>query len=213
MRRKLIQDVGFNDTLEPTSYKIYPEEILPSGQYRRIRCPYYVRWKSMLERCYSDKFHEKQHTYKDCTVCEEWLYFSNFKRWMINQDWEGKHLDKDLLCKGNSVYSPSACVFVSRVVNNFTVDNHTSRGEYLLGVSWVKRTSKYVAAGIRDPITNITYSIGYFDTELEAHFAWKKRKHELSCALANSYYVTDTRIKTVLLYKYKNYKIVEEGLK
>lgn len=50
-----------------------------------------------------------------CSVCEEWLTFSNFKRWMEQQDYEGKALDKDLLVSQNKTYSSETCVFVPRI--------------------------------------------------------------------------------------------------
>ena len=75
-------------------------------------CPFYRRWVHMLERCYSERYQEKKPTYIGCTVCEEWLRFSNFKSWMETQDWEGKHLDKDLLVEGNKIYSPDTCILV-----------------------------------------------------------------------------------------------------
>ena len=74
-------------------------------------------------------------TYKGCSVSEEWLRFSNFKRWMEKQDWDGKQLDKDILFEGNKVYSAETCVFVTSVVNSFTSDSGAKRGEWLIGVS------------------------------------------------------------------------------
>ena len=38
----------------------------------------YKLWSHMLERCYSDKYHETRPTYKNCTVCQRWLCFANF---------------------------------------------------------------------------------------------------------------------------------------
>lgn len=81
------------------------------------RCPFYARWHSMITRCYSEKFQYKNPSYIGCSVCDEWLTFSNFKRWMEQQDWHGKDLDKDILVKGNRVYSPETCMFVDRKTN------------------------------------------------------------------------------------------------
>ena len=38
----------------------------------------YECWHRMMERCYSEKCHEKHPTYKNCTVCQRWHSFSNF---------------------------------------------------------------------------------------------------------------------------------------
>lgn len=74
-------------------------------------------WHSMLQRCYDNKFHNRYPTYKDCTVCEEWLLLSNFKRWFDENYIDGYVLDKDILFKGNKVYSPNTCCFVPHEVN------------------------------------------------------------------------------------------------
>ena len=88
----------------------------------------------MLARCYSAKFQEHCPTYTGCTVAEDWLKFSNFKDWMEKQQWEGKQLDKDILFEGNKVYGPDTCVFVSPMVNTFTIDSGAARGKWLIGV-------------------------------------------------------------------------------
>ena len=33
----------------------------------------YVVWCNMINRCYSEKWHEKYPIYKDCYCCERWL--------------------------------------------------------------------------------------------------------------------------------------------
>ena len=137
----------------------------------------------MLKRAYCPKYHQKHPTYKDVTVCEEWYTFSNFRSWMIQQDWEGKELDKDLLIEGNKVYSPEACVFVDRMTNQFTVDGGATRGDYMLGVCWDYVNGKF-RTQCRNPFTGKREHLGYFASEIEAHLAWKRRKHELSLQLA-----------------------------
>ena len=75
----------------------------------------------MLERCYSQKTQEKHTTYKECSVSEEWYNFQNFAEWMDkNYNYETMqkwHLDKDILFKGNKIYSPERCAFVPQEIN------------------------------------------------------------------------------------------------
>jgi hypothetical protein len=195
--RKPVYGVGINDSDYVTERK---EKV--NGKWKVLwKCPYYCRWRDMLARCYSEKYQERYPTYKGCTVIDEWLLFSNFKRWMEKQDWEGKDLDKDLLVEGNKVYSPETCVFVPQLVNSFLIDCGAIRGEYPIGVSWRKALSK-LQAYCRNPFTKKLEHLGYFLDPDEAHEAWKKRKHELACQLADSEYVTDDRIKEVLRNKY-----------
>ncbi len=209
-KKGLLFGVGINDVNTPTKYKVFPEERVPSGGFRRKACPYYNKWSSMMERCYSTKCQERYPTYIGCTVSEAWLYFSNFKKWMKTQVWEGLQLDKDLLYEGNKVYSEDTCVFIHGRVNNFTIDRGAVRGKLLIGV--FLEYGKYKAQ-CRNSFTlgGSTY-IGSYDTELEAHLAWKERKHDYALQLADSEYVTDDRVREALRNKYKNFTVFEKHI-
>lgn len=105
----------------------------------------YRTWYSMLNRCYSEKFHEKQSEYKDCEVDEYWHNFQNFGDW-YEQNWKNWmdsswHLDKDILVKGNKIYSPNTCCFVPKEVNNLLIKSLKSKGENSIGVQ--KRGDKF----------------------------------------------------------------------
>ena len=108
-RRKLVHGVGVNDADYIVTSKIGGEV---------IRCPFYNAWKNMLKRAYFGPYKQKNPTYIGCSVCGEWLIFSNFKTWMKRQDWQGKELDKDILTVGNKIYSPETCCFVSHEINS-----------------------------------------------------------------------------------------------
>ena len=165
-------------------------------------CPYYLAWKNMLKRCYSTQYKERNPTYKGCSVSEEWLTFSNFKSWMEVQDWEGMQLDKDLLFEGNKVYSAETCVFVTRVVNSFTIDRCASRGEWMVGVTWHKGASKFESQ-CSNPFTKKHEYLGLFDCEKEAHQEWLNRKLELAHLLATEQ--TNERVGKALIERYTNY--------
>jgi len=167
-------------------------------------CPFYRVWQSMLERCYSAKYQERYPTYKGCTVLEEWHTFSNFRAWMVTQDWEGKQLDKDLLFEGNKLYSPDTCVFVTPSVNTFANDCGSSRGEWLIGVYWHKPTEKFLAR-CSNPFTKKLEHLGYFTCEQEAHNAWAKRKLELAHLLAAEQ--EDPRVAKALIDRYMTTQI------
>ena len=158
----------------------------------------------MIERCYSEKLQEKCPTYKGCHVYEPWLTFSNFKSWMEQQEWDGMQLDKDLLFEGNKEYHPDKCVFVHRKVNTFLLDCGATRGRYRTGVSLYKSSkSKPYQSRCSNPLTGREEHIGYFETEQEAHEAYKKRKYEIAIELANSEYVKDERVKKALIERFK----------
>lgn len=121
-KNKLVYDVGINDLQEPTRV-----------QGNKITS--YVCWKDMLKRCYSEKYHSKQPTYIECTVCHEWLLFSNFKKWYNENHIIGFHLDKDILVEGNKVYSQDICRFVPPNINTLLNDRGNARGNLPLGIT------------------------------------------------------------------------------
>lgn len=82
----------------------------------------YNTWKCMLERCYNPKSSKTNPTYIECSVCKEWLNFQVFADWFDENYIDGCHIDKDIKIKGNKVYSPEACMFVSQAEN--TIDAH-----------------------------------------------------------------------------------------
>lgn len=146
----------------------------------------YRRWQNMLGRCYDEK--HKYLTYEDAKVCEEWLYYPNFKKW-YNENYyevgeERMELDKDILSKGNKVYSPDNCVFVPKLINSFFTKRGNGRGKYPLGVSLCKDTNRYRATmnykgkGIK---------IGRFDTVEEAFLKYKECKEKYTKLLAEEY--------------------------
>ena len=203
-KKRLVFGVGINDA----DYVVrkYEEIGYIDGKRKQKlvwECPFYRTWNHMLARCYSTKFQEKRPTYIGCTVSDEWKTFSKFKSWMEKQDWEGNQLDKDLLVEGNKVYSHDSCVFVSLLVNSFTVDCRAARGEWMVGVNWDKQAGKF-RAQCSNPFTKRQENLGLFTCEQQAHNAWAKRKLELAHELAETQ--TDPRVAEALIERYTNYK-------
>ena len=192
-RRRPIYGIGINDA-------DYVTQKIVNG--KTVTCPFYQTWKGMMTRCYSEKYQEKYPTYKGCSVCEEWLTFCNFKAWMEKQYWYMMELDKDLLVRGNKLYSPETCIFISNELNQFTVKGDASRGNYPIGVYFHKKAGKLVAQ-CRNPFTEKREHLGLFDCPNEAYEAWKIRKHEH--ALTWSSKVEDPRLKQALQTRYKPY--------
>jgi hypothetical protein len=165
MKRKLVYGVGINDASYVIKYKV------KEGKW--VSCPYYERWRKMLERCYSSKYHARQPTYTACSVHEDWHTFSTFKTWMVVQDWEGKHLDKDLLVEGNKTYSKDTCLFVSRGLNNLFLSKPSLRGEYPLGVTFDVAVGMYRA---RCNSSTKSKYLGYFRSVSQAEAAYCEYK-------------------------------------
>ena len=153
----------------------------------------------MLERCYSKKYLESYPTYTGTSVCSEWLSATAFKKWMEQQDWHGKCLDKDIIVPGNKLYSPETCAFVLPATNLFVTANDASRGDCPVGVSLYKRTGKY-RTSCRNPFTGKSEYLGCFSTPEEAHEAWRKRKHELAQLVAAT--ESDPRVVEALKKRY-----------
>jgi len=153
----------------------------------------------MLKRCYSKKFLERNQSYIGTRVCSEWLYATAFKKWMEQQDWRDKSLDKDIIVPGSKLYSPETCAFVLKATNSFVTASDASRGEYPVGVDICKPTGKY-RASCGNIFTGKQENLGYFSTTEEAHEAWRKRKNDLAQLVAAT--ESDPRVVEALKKRY-----------
>ena len=137
------------------------------------RCKQREVWVRMLDRCYS-KGKDKP-TYEGCSVSENFKYYPFFKEWCEKQigfDVKGFALDKDILVKGNKVYSEDACVFVPQEINNIlTYKKSTNKG--LSASVALQKSGRYSVSFRKD---RITQNLGRFDTPEEAFQAYKQVK-------------------------------------
>lgn len=194
-QRSLIFGIGINDA----DYPVYvTKNKLVNGKNTIIskwECHFYSVWRNMLTRCYHAKYQERNKSYIGVTVCDEWLTFSNFKLWMISQDYDGKHLDKDLL--SGLVYSPETCVFLDPKVNYFIRDSRKPEG--MNGACFDKSRNKWISACVA-ALGGIV-RLGRFNTELEAHLAWKSEKLKQAKILADT--LEDKRVAELLIARYQ----------
>ena len=142
----------------------------------------YDLWQNMLRRCYSDDtFKKKRPTYEGCEVSNNFKSYEYFYEWCNRQIGFGVEgngnpfqLDKDLLIKGNKVYSEDSCVFIPQEINTLLTKSTSSRGEHLIGVSWHKKDKVFVAVVSKNK--GKQGWLGSFKTELEAFNAYKQAK-------------------------------------
>lgn len=147
------------------------------------RC--YTLWEDMLSRCYNPHMLKRFPTYIGCSVCEEWLIFSNFKRWFDKNYIKNYDLDKDILIKGNKVYSPETCCFVPHKLNCSINRCQRRRGEFPIGVTYDKSRSKFTS-GLRCGTKKL--QLGRFDTITEAFNAYKDAKEHYIKSIAEKYF-------------------------
>lgn len=184
-KRSLVVGVGINDA-----------DYMVMDRKTGWLCPFYRKWSSMLRRCYSKKTHKFQPTYIGTVVCEDWKLFSNFRRWMVEQDWVDKELDKDLLGDGN-LYSPDTCCFINKYVNAFMTDRSNYSGVYPTGVQ-LTATGRYKSQV--SAFNGKQTSLGVHDSVREAWKAWVTKKAELATILAQQ--ETDARVAIALMNRY-----------
>ena len=145
----------------------------------------YVTWCSMLQRCFNAKKKQQCSSYQNVTCCKEWLYYPNFYEWLHKQEnfevWlktEKYCLDKDILKKGNKIYSSETCCLVPERINHLFPNAKSIRGNLPIGVSYDKNKHKYKAqCSIRDnDKTQRIIQLGLYDTAIEAFNAYKNQK-------------------------------------
>lgn len=165
-----VHGVATNDA----DYVIKVKERLPNGKQKELWCcPVYKTWAGMIRRGFSPSFKKGRPTYKDVSICEEWILFSNFRKWWVENNVKGWQLDKDILYKGNLVYSPECCVYVPSYINILLIDSASTRGGYPLGVYYDVKNNKFVA---RVWFRGKQEHLGRFYTPEQAHKAWQVAK-------------------------------------
>ena len=137
----------------------------------------YKLWTGMLERCYNDAYKKQRPTYEGCEVSDTFKSYEYFYEWCHSQIGfgnEGWHLDKDLLTKGNKVYSEDSCIFIPNEINLLLTRREALRGKHLIGVYWCNTKKAFVAQVNKNK--GKRENLGYFKTELEAFNAYKVAK-------------------------------------
>ena len=153
-----------------------------------VKTKEYELWRDMLKRCYSDTYQKKRPTYEGCKCSDNFLHYEYFYEWCHKQvgfNNEGWHLDKDLLIKGNKVYSEDSCVFIPAEINSLLIKSTASRGEHLIGVHWSNTNKAFRARVCKNK--GKREHLGFFDTELEAFNAYKKAKEAFVKEQANKW--------------------------
>lgn len=170
----------------------------------------YKTWNRMLERYYSKIYQQKRLTYKDCTVCDEWIYYPNFKIWYEENYYEieGQKtcLDKDILVKGNKIYSPDTCIFVPERINTLFTKRDANRGDLPIGVSWHKKSEKYeTRCSIFEMGNNKTKKkyLGLHNTPEEAFNVYKQFKEKYIKQVADYYKEQIPKKLHDAMYSYK----------
>ena len=184
-------DIRKGEVKDPYSQSVHSVGILGTKyppSINGVKTKEYMLWHSMLKRCYSDTCKNKNPTYIDCKVSDGFLYYEYFYEWCNKQigfGVDGWQLDKDLLIKGNKVYSEDSCVFIPQEINSLLVKREASRGEYLIGVYWHNTNKAFVAQVNKNK--GKQEHLGYFKTELEAFNTYKQAKESFIKEQANKW--------------------------
>lgn len=149
----------------------------------------YQVWQDMFRRCYGHGANDTKPCYSDCLVSEVWHNFQNFATWYqenyYNVDGQRIQIDKDILQKGNQIYSPETCILVPNEINALMVKRKRQRGDTPIGVYYNKDMGAYVAfcwtGGHQKEY------LGQYSTQEDAFLAYKKRKEQYIKEIADKY--------------------------
>lgn len=164
-------------------------KVSENGKNTRV----YDTWKAMLQRCYSEKEHERHPTYIGCEVYEGWHNFQNFAKWYKDNYYEVGNekmcLDKDILFKGNKIYSPDTCIFVPETINKLFIKNDKNRGESVIGATLCKNGKYQAQCNIINPETGKSKQeyLGLYDSQEKAFQVYKYHKERNIKQIADYY--------------------------
>lgn len=180
----------------PYERSVYGVGYIGEGEYKTREngkiTRMYITWHSMLKRCYDEKYHEKYPTYIGCEISEDFHNFQNFAKWYHDNYYEVEgermELDKDILIKGNKIYSPETCIFAPQTINSLFTKCDNARGDSVIGASFVN--GKYrVSCNLINPVTGESKRkhLGYYDTQEKAFEAYKQFKENYIKQIADYY--------------------------
>ena len=176
----------------PYEPRYFSKGYLGEGKYkvsenRKLKKEFNI-WYNMLIRCYDPKYHEKESTYKGCRVEEFLLNIQHMGEWIKNNYYEvpGEKmcLDKDILCKGNKVYSRKTCIFVPQRINLLFTKRDNDRGDTPIGMTELPSGNYQVRC-------NNGYGklipLGVYSTKKEAFQVYKEYKEKIIKETIDSY--------------------------
>lgn len=158
---KLVFGVGVNDGKYPSRVK---------GK----KLKEYVLWHGIIRRCYDPKYQGRHPSYLGCSLSENFKSYSYFYEWYQNQigfNQKGYQLDKDLVFKGNKVYSEKTCLFLPQELNKLLTTSRGLRGNLPIGISDHK--GKFLVQCCSNSPDRY---LGCFNTIEEAFQAYKQAK-------------------------------------
>ena len=176
----------------PYERRYYDKGCLGEGKYKvrengKLKREFKI-WHSMLQRCYYPKYHETHPTYKGCEVEDYLLNFQNMGEWIESNYYEisGETmcLDKDILYKGNKVYSRETCIFVPKRINSLFTKRDNARGDSPIGVYPVPSGNYQVHCN--NGYGKLDY-LGTYLTKKEAFQVYKQYKEKVIKETIDSY--------------------------
>ena len=183
-----VKSGGIKNPYHPSNYGI---GFLGIGNYKTRdeqgrELKRYKLWRAMLQRCYDKKLHERYPTYAECEVCKEWHNYQNFAEWYETNyyeiDGEKMNLDKDILIKGNKIYSPSTCIFVPQKINLLFTKGKKVCNDLPIGAVFSKGRFHAICS-----VNGKQKAIGYFKTANEAFKEYKNFKENVLKNVAQEY--------------------------
>ena len=176
----------------PYELRIYGVGYLGEGKYKMLENGKQKKefrvWYDMLKRCYDPKYQKERPTYKGCKAENDWLNFQNMAEWLEENYYEVPGevmcLDKDILYKGNKIYSRETCIFVPERINKLFNKRGNDRGDCPIGVT--PNSSGNYGARCNDGYGK-QIPLGTYPTKEQAFQAYKEYKENLIKRTIDSY--------------------------
>ena len=176
----------------PYEPRYYGVGYIGEGKYKAFesgkKTDEYRIWYNMLERCYDPKYQEKRPTYKGCRVEDYLLNFQHMGEWIDENYYEvpgeKMQLDKDILYKGNKVYSRESCIFVPQRINTLFTKCDKARGDNPIGVYQLPSGNYQVTCN--NGYGKYIY-LGTYSTKEEGFQVYKQYKEKVIKEVIDSY--------------------------
>ncbi|MGL4453116.1 MAG: hypothetical protein ACRCTZ_18295 [Sarcina sp.] len=184
--------------------------IIGVGKYSKSNSQQYKIWSGVINRAFNKKYKSNKKTYNDVCVSGDFLNFQKFAEWFDDNNWVGEdaQIDKDILIKGNKIYSAGNCIIVDQRINCLFTKCNKSRGDLPIGCSIRKGRNKiFVSLSVHDGEKSRRVYLGTYDDKNDAFKAYKEFKENYIKDVADEYFKKYQKFPYKLLQAMYEYEV------
>jgi len=180
--KKLVYEVGIYDDT-----RVWTKGVGMERSYRA--------WVNILRRCYSRKYYKYRPAQKGSTICDEWKFYTKFKKWHEANYKEGFQLDRTIFDQNNKHHSPELCAYIPKDIKKIIRSVPAKKNGLPSGIH--KNENGTFTARIN--MNRKQRNLGTYSTSEEAHYTYAQIRKKYLEDTAKSYFLNGDIDKEIFM--------------